>query len=502
LEVDKNGTEVARNILGTNLVSRIVDRASEMYYLYNGHADVTELITPDGTIAAEYTYDAFGVPKTTTGTADNPFRYAGYQYDENGLYYLQSRMYNPVIARFMQEDTYRGQLNDSLSLNLYVYCVNNPIMYIDPTGHVVTKWDTKKLNKAQQAALGIQTRLYDTKKAQGDTAGAAAAHAAAEAIRNTARSSSETGSASGYTYKVNNDGSASLNKHDSTALDQAQKGGGNTLNGSSYLPERYGSAGEIIIQNFNSMMPALNPIKSTNVVQEKVVVASLSAGRFPSTIDTTTYNLSDNFTKIANDFINAYKAHQTSGNLLYDEVNYWTMGLPDALNRNLNSKPFSLENWVASAELLLYCIPESKAATAEGNALRKELTRIIDDVGKGTSSSAKWIDEAGNLKWPTNDGFAGIPKAQTLRKGTIIDRYGYESGTYASPAGTPFGKRALPSSYEYDRPLKTYEVLKPYEVQAGKIKSWFDQPGGGIQYKFEKSIQELLDEGILREINK
>ncbi len=81
LEVDQYGRELAQNIMGTNLISRIVDDSTEMYYLYNGHADVTELITPQGDITAEYTYDAFGVPKTTTGTADNPFRYAGYQYD-------------------------------------------------------------------------------------------------------------------------------------------------------------------------------------------------------------------------------------------------------------------------------------------------------------------------------------------------------------------------------------------------------------------------------------
>ena len=44
-------------------------------------------------------------------------------------------MYDPKIARFLQEDTYRGKANDPLSLNLYTYCVNNPLIYHDPTGH-------------------------------------------------------------------------------------------------------------------------------------------------------------------------------------------------------------------------------------------------------------------------------------------------------------------------------------------------------------------------------
>ena len=47
-----------------------------------------------------------------------------------------SRYYDPVSARFITEDTYRGSIADPLSLNLYTYCHNEPIMYWDPTGHV------------------------------------------------------------------------------------------------------------------------------------------------------------------------------------------------------------------------------------------------------------------------------------------------------------------------------------------------------------------------------
>jgi hypothetical protein len=44
-------------------------------------------------------------------------------------------MYDPKTARFLQEDTYTWDRNDPLSLNLYVYCANNPIAYYDPDGH-------------------------------------------------------------------------------------------------------------------------------------------------------------------------------------------------------------------------------------------------------------------------------------------------------------------------------------------------------------------------------
>ncbi|PYG87269.1 RHS repeat-associated protein [Ruminiclostridium sufflavum DSM 19573] len=142
LEVDSSGNETARNVYGSNLIMREAIRTDgsdifdTYFYLYNGHADVTALLKPDGTIAATYYYDAFGNITDTTGSANNSIAFTGYQYDaETGLYYLNARMYDPKTARFLQEDTYLGDPSDPLSLNLYTYCHNEPIMYTDPTGH-------------------------------------------------------------------------------------------------------------------------------------------------------------------------------------------------------------------------------------------------------------------------------------------------------------------------------------------------------------------------------
>ena len=66
----------------------------------------------------------------------NPYRYAGYYQDsESGLYYLQSRYYNPRTARFLTEDTASGKYTDPLSLNKYTYCHNQPVTGYDPDGH-------------------------------------------------------------------------------------------------------------------------------------------------------------------------------------------------------------------------------------------------------------------------------------------------------------------------------------------------------------------------------
>ncbi|WP_035381960.1 RHS repeat-associated core domain-containing protein, partial [Fervidicella metallireducens] len=63
-----------------------------------------------------------------------------YEYDkETKQYYLKARYYDPKIARFLSEDSYRGDRKDPLSLNLYTYCHNEPIMYVDLDGHAPQK---------------------------------------------------------------------------------------------------------------------------------------------------------------------------------------------------------------------------------------------------------------------------------------------------------------------------------------------------------------------------
>ena len=65
------------------------------------------------------------------GTAD-----VSYRYDETtGLYYLNARYYNPEDGRFLSEDTYRGETNEPDTQHLYAYCADNPVNYVDPSGH-------------------------------------------------------------------------------------------------------------------------------------------------------------------------------------------------------------------------------------------------------------------------------------------------------------------------------------------------------------------------------
>ena len=104
----------------------------------------------NGNVVVQYVYDAWGnhVVYNSAGAQNsdatfignvNPFRYRGYYYDvETGLYYLQTRYYDPVVCRFVSRDSIEYADPESINgLNLYAYCGNNPVMNVDPNGTLV-----------------------------------------------------------------------------------------------------------------------------------------------------------------------------------------------------------------------------------------------------------------------------------------------------------------------------------------------------------------------------
>ncbi|MFB5268840.1 polymorphic toxin-type HINT domain-containing protein [Paenibacillus enshidis] len=106
------------------------------YYYYNSHGDVVEIKDESGKTLNSYNYDIWGNIKSESGDFDNPYKYSGQIYDpESGYYYLTSRYYDPKSMRFINEDTYEGDITNPLSLNLYTYVSNNPLIYTDPSGH-------------------------------------------------------------------------------------------------------------------------------------------------------------------------------------------------------------------------------------------------------------------------------------------------------------------------------------------------------------------------------
>ena len=78
--------------------------------------------------------------------------------------------------------------------------------------------------------------------------------------------------------------------------------------------------------------------------------------------------------------------------------------------------------------------------------------------------------ETGAINWTEKNEFADIPMDEVLQPGTD------------------------------QRPYSVFEVVEPINVKSASIASWFDEPGGGIQYLLPDTVDELLDAGILRRI--
>ena len=117
-------------------------------------------------ITTKYVYDAWGNIFSTTGSMAstlgylNPLRYRGYVYDqETGLYYLQSRYYNPQWGRFINADgVISGIGNNILGNNQFAYCFNNPVNMTDSTGN----WPQWFKNAVKFAAKTFTKPAVDT----------------------------------------------------------------------------------------------------------------------------------------------------------------------------------------------------------------------------------------------------------------------------------------------------------------------------------------------------
>ena len=128
----------------TESVCGITYNGTSYYFLKNLQGDVIAITDSTGSVVARYSYDAWGVCTIESDTTDcniaeiNPYRYRGYYLDrEIGMYYLQSRYYDPQVGRFINADEvfYAVMIDIALQYNLFTYCFNDSIGLADSDGH-------------------------------------------------------------------------------------------------------------------------------------------------------------------------------------------------------------------------------------------------------------------------------------------------------------------------------------------------------------------------------
>ena len=163
-----NGSTILTQITGDERLDFLYDdseclfglrwNGQNYYYFRNLQGDIIGILDSDGNQVVEYVYDAWGQEVGRGGTMwqtlgeRTPFRYRGYYYDtESGLYYLNSRYYDPEISRFLNADAiligmaFRG-------LNLFI-CNNNPVNCDDSTGNYPGYHYQTRYNAERAAAL-------------------------------------------------------------------------------------------------------------------------------------------------------------------------------------------------------------------------------------------------------------------------------------------------------------------------------------------------------------
>ena len=159
---DEAGSPIGLIYRNSTYASGVYD---SFFFEKNLQGDIVAVYNSTGEKIGAYTYDAWGnfttsivsgstsLERSVVGSY-NPFRYRGYYYDTDlDWYYLQSRYYNPQTGRFLNADGYASTGQGLLGYNMYVYCGNDSINKVDPTGRFwIELWEN--LTQSFQQASG------------------------------------------------------------------------------------------------------------------------------------------------------------------------------------------------------------------------------------------------------------------------------------------------------------------------------------------------------------
>jgi RHS repeat-associated protein len=146
---EKTDSVVTTNYyLGSKLIA--VRKDGTLSYIMQDHLGSTS-VTADSSGASTSTtrYLPFGATRSTTGTLPTDKLFTSQRLDSTGLYYYGARYYDPSISRFISPDTIVPNPANPQNLNRYSYCLNNPLRYIDPTGHADQQIGTASIGDSE-----------------------------------------------------------------------------------------------------------------------------------------------------------------------------------------------------------------------------------------------------------------------------------------------------------------------------------------------------------------
>ena len=447
---------------GTCAVYQDSNSVKEFYYIHTDYQGSWLAITNTAkTVVKRNSYDAWGRPRNIANWTLKPVSVAnallnlssmqprfdrGYTGHEMvcgfGLINMNGRLYDPYLQRFLSPDPYVQSPGNAQSYNRYSYCMNNPLMYFDPTGYNWRSWCFKAAGWAKENSQTI-----------GTIAGIAVSVAIIAATGGTA----------------------------TPLLLAIASGAGGFASGSisTYLS---GGSGLQILGN-GLMQGAIG-------FAAGYVGGTLGKAAGQGAVHLSAKLFDGAAMKIASPLING-AVFGAIGGAAGGGVTGFAVGFGSAYiasGGNLNTAWNAGLNGAAQGAIMGGAIGFASGAYSSYKYCSEKNINLWN--GKSTSTSLAPY-------YPSNDGAAGNWKNEILPKGTVIDRVGNIDGNYFAPDGTPIEMRSLPydvNTGEYNR----FEILKPLPVQSSTVAPAFDGMGLGTQYRTGASTSDLIDWGYLK----
>ena len=131
------GVETKYIFAGNLRVARVTSAGKSFFH--KDHLGSSTVMTDyaGGTVVETAEYLPFGLTRVQTGTEVTYYKFTDQELDaESGLYNYGARLYDPAIGIFISPDSIVPDPYDPQTLNRYSYCRNNPLVYVDPSGHI------------------------------------------------------------------------------------------------------------------------------------------------------------------------------------------------------------------------------------------------------------------------------------------------------------------------------------------------------------------------------
>ncbi len=465
------------------------------------HGSVTSLVKVDGSgrqVVASFAYSPFGAvlaadgkPGTGVSLADPtalcPFLYSTKYYDkETALYYYGYRYLNPATGRWLNRDP----IAEDGGLNLYAFCVNDPVNCWDRLGDDWYEVRAKNVTTGRHRKTGKKwvKRRYEFVFWEWSTwhwrdvnRGVVGSEDIWMPEDNIQVFDKIMRQQAGFATEIR-EAKAVVNRIEGGVQLVGGVAEGVAGAAAAVIPEPASTAGGVLLMGLGADTASTGLKKLVSGEHHDTLTYSgirQQAERFlsPETAHTVA-SYGETALHLAGGAAAAYGAHQAvtkqlSNPLLYEA----TTGAP------------ATAYWKSTNQPLQRSAPNRGAKYVYDARVGR-----YRDVATGRFAAAR------DLPWPKNAGFAQSTP-QTVRPGTILDRYGSPSGRFLGEPGASVSARGMAAGTE-GMPYSQYRVLKPFEAQVGPAAAVpdFGATGGATQYLPGKSVQWLLDNGFLEAV--